>query len=231
MYNKVIKIKGDLKIMITEFDNELFNFVKEKEPRLKEYDLKIVYDNDITAGSLKANTKSKKAILKYNNKIYDKQIKNIIDTVLSKANYDYPLDVNIFIILHEIGHLHQYCMKSYNEICDLRVENKFKALDLLFMENDKERWNLYRNLPCEKYADNFAINFFTRYKKEIHNLLSKYLLKILVDEEHTGLKSLPRCTTTKEYKRVNMPCVKKEKEVGIKYSKLKKLRNDNYLMK
>ena len=217
--------------MITEFYNELFNFVKEKEPRLKEYDLKIVYDNDITAGSLKANTKSKKAILKYNNKIYDKQIKNIIDTVLSKANYDYPLDVNIFIILHEIGHLHQYCMKSYNEICDLRVENKFKALDLLFMENDKERWNLYRNLPCEKYADNFAINFFTRYKKEIHNLLSKYLLKILVDEEHTGLKSLPRCTTTKEYKRVNMPCVKKEREVGIKYSKLKKLRNDNYLMK
>ena len=217
--------------MITEFYNELFNFVKEKEPRLKEYDLEIVYDNDITAGSLKANTKSKKAILKYNNKIYDKQIKNIIDTVLSKANYDYPLDVNIFIILHEIGHLHQYCMKSYNEICDLRVENKFKALDLLFMENDKERWNLYRNLPCEKYADNFAINFFTRYKKEIHNLLSKYLLKILVDEEHTGLKSLPRCTTTKEYKRVNMPCVKKEREVGIKYSKLKKLRNDNYLMK
>ena len=217
--------------MITEFYNELFNFVKEKEPRLKEYDLKIVYDNDITAGSLKANTKSKKAILKYNNKIYDKQIKNIIDTVLSKANYDYPLDVNIFIILHEIGHLHQYCMKSYNEICDLRVENKFKALDLLFMENDKERWNLYRNLPCEKYADNFAINFFTRYKKEIHNLLSKYLLKILVDEEHTGLKSLPRCTTTKEYKRVNIPCVKKERGVGIKYSKLKKLRNDNYLIK
>ena len=231
MYNKIIKIKGDLKIMITEFYNELFNFVKEKEPRLKEYDLKIVYDNDITAGSLKANTKSKKAILKYNNKIYDKQIKNIIDTVLSKANYDYPLDVNIFIILHEIGHLHQYCMKSYNEICDLRVENKFKALDLLFMENDKERWNLYRNLPCEKYADNFAINFFTRYKKEIHNLLSKYLLKILVDEEHTGLKSLPRCTTTKEYKHVNIPYIKKEREVGIKYSKLKKLRNDNYLIK
>ena len=217
--------------MITEFYNELFNFVKEKEPRLKEYDLEIVYDNDITAGSLKANTKSKKAILKYNNKIYDKQIKNIIDTVLSKANYDYPLDVNIFIILHEIGHLHQYCMKNDIEICGLRVENQFKALDLLFMENDKERWNLYRNLPCEKYADNFAINFFTRYKKEIHNLLSKYLLKILVDEEHTGLKSLPRCTTTKEYKRVNMPYIKKEREVGIKYSKLKKLRNDNYLMK
>ena len=217
--------------MITEFYNELFNFVKEKEPRLKEYDLEIVYDNDITAGSLKANTKSKKAILKYNNKIYDKQIKNIIDTVLSKANYDYPLDVNIFIILHEIGHLHQYCMKNDIEICDLRVENQFKALDLLFMENDKERWNLYRNLPCEKYADNFAINFFTRYKKEIHNLLSKYLLKILVDEEHTGLKSLPRCTTTKEYKRVNIPCVKREKEIGIKYSKLKKLRNDNYLIK
>ena len=217
--------------MITEFYNELFNFVKEKEPRLKEYDLEIVYDNDITAGSLKANTKSKKAILKYNNKIYDKQIKNIIDTVLSKANYDYPLDVNIFIILHEIGHLHQYCMKSYNEICDLRVKNQFKAWDLLFIKDGKERWDLYRNLPCEKYADNFAINFFTRYKKEIHNLLSKYLLRILVNEEHTGLKSLPRCTTTREYKRVNIPCVKREKEVGIKYSKLKKLRNDNYLMK
>ena len=37
--------------MITEFYNELFNFVKEKEPRLKEYDLKIVYDNDITAAN------------------------------------------------------------------------------------------------------------------------------------------------------------------------------------
>ena len=158
-------------------------------------------------------------------------MKNAIDTVLIKANYDYPLDVNIFIILHEIGHLHQYCMKNDIEICDLRVENQFKALDLLFMENDKERWNLYRNLPCEKYADNFAINFFTRYKKEIHNLLSKYLLKILVDEEHTGLKSLPRCTTTREYKHVNIPYIKKEKEIGIKYSKLKKLRNDNYLIK
>ena len=217
--------------MITEFYNELFNFVKEKEPRLKEYDLKIVYDNDITAGSLKANTKSKKAILKYNNKIYDKQIKNIIDTVLSKANYDYPLDVNIFIILHEIGHLHQYCMKNKEDILSIKTENQFKMWDLLFVKNDKEKWNLYRNLPCEKYADNFAINFFTRYKKEIHNLLSKYLLKILVNEEHTGLKSLPRCTTTKEYKRVNIPYIKKEREVGIKHSKLKKLRNDNYLIK
>ena len=217
--------------MITEFYNELFNFVKEKEPRLKEYDLEIVYDNDVTAGLLKANTKSKKAILKYNNKIYDKQIKNIIDTVLSKANYDYPLDVNIFIILHEIGHLHQYCMKNKEDILSIKTENQFKMWDLLFVKNDKEKWNLYRNLPCEKYADNFAINFFTRYKKEIHNLLSKYLLKILVNEEHTGLKSLPKCTTTREYKRVNMPYVKKEREVGIKYSKLKKLRNDNYLMK
>ena len=180
---------------------------------------------------LKIDHESKKATLKYSNSIYCGQMKNAIDTVLIKANYDYPLDVNILVILHEIGHLHQYCMKSYNEICGLRVENQFKALDLLFMENDKERWNLYRNLPCEKYADNFAINFFTRYKKEIHNLLSKYLLKILVDEEHTGLKSLPRCTTTKEYKRVNIPYIKKEREVGIKYSKLKKLRNDNYLMK
>ena len=217
--------------MITEFYNELFNFVKEKEPRLKEYDLEIVYDNDVTAGLLKIDHESKKATLKYSNSIYCGQMKNAIDTVLIKANYDYPLDVNILVILHEIEHLHQYCMKNDIEICDLRVENQFKALDLLFMENDKERWNLYKNLTCERYADNFAINFFIRYKKEIHNLLSKYLLKILVDEEHTGLKSLPRCTTTKEYKHVNMPCVKKEKEVGIKYSKLKKLRNDNYLMK
>ena len=35
----------------------------------------------------------------------------------------------------------------------------------------------------------------------------------------------------KEYKHVNIPYIKKEREVGIKYSKLKKLRNDNYLMK
>ena len=218
--------------MITEFYNELFNFVKEKEPRLKEYDLEIVYNNnEESVGSLKINFESKKATLEYNNKIYYEEMKNIIDTVLIKANYDYPLDVNILVILHEIGHLHQFCMKNDNEICGLRVENQFKAWDLLFANNDKERWNLYRELPCEKYADNFAINLFTRYKKEIHNLLSKYLLKILVDEEHTGLKSLPRCTTTKEYKRVNIPCVKREKEIGIKYSKLKKLRNDNYLMK
>ena len=218
--------------MITEFYNELFNFVKEKEPRLKEYDLEIVYDNNMdTVGLLKLDFEGKKATIEYNNNLYNEEIKNVIDTVLIKANYDYPLDINILIILHEIGHLHQFCMKSYNEICDLRVKNQFKAWDLLFANNDKERWNLYRELPCEKYADNFAINLFTRYKKEIHNLLSKYLLKILVDEEHTGLKSLPRCTTTREYKRVNIPCIKREREVGIKYSKLKKLRNDNYLMK
>lgn len=219
--------------MVTEFYNELFNFVKEKEPRLKEYDLEIVYNNNDkdSVGSLKLDFEGKKATIEYNNNLYNEEIKNVIDTVLIKANYDYPLDINILVILHEIGHLHQFCMKSYNEICDLRVKNQFKAWDLLFANNDKERWDLYRNLPCEKYADNFAINFFTRYKKEIHNLLSKYLLKILIDEEHTGLKSLPRCTTTKEYKRVNIPCVKREREVGIKYSKLKKLRNDNYLMK
>lgn len=216
--------------MITEFYNELFNFVKEKEPRLKEYDLEIVYDNDVI-GSLKLDHENKKATLKYSNNIYCGQMKNAIDTVFSKANYDYPLDVNILVILHEIGHLHQYCMRSYNEIYNLRIREEFQAWDLFFVNNEKKRWDLYRNLPSEKYADNFAINFFTRYKKEIHNLLSKYLLKILVDEEHTGLKSLPRCTTTREYKRVNIPCVKREREVGIKYSKLKKLRNDNYLMK
>lgn len=216
--------------MITEFYNELFNFVKEKEPRLKEYDLEIVYSNDVI-GSLKLDPENKKATLNYNNNIYCGQMKNAIDTVFNKANYDYPLDINILIILHEIGHLHQYCMRSYEEIYGLRMREQFKAWDLFFVNNEKERWDLYRNLPSEKYADNFAINFFTRYKKEIHNLLSKYLLKILVDEEHTGLKSLPRCTTTREYKRVNIPCVKREREVGIKYSKLKKLRNDNYLMK
>lgn len=216
--------------MITEFYNELFNFVKEKEPRLKEYDLEIVYDNDVI-GSLKLDHENKKATLKYSNNIYCGQMKNAIDTVFSKANYDYPLDVNILVILHEIGHLHQYCMRSYKEICNLRIREEFKAWDLFFVNNEKERWDLYRNLPSEKYADNFAIDLFKRYKKEIHNLLSKYLLKILVDEEHTGLKSLPRCTTTREYKRVNIPCVKREREVGIKYSKLKKLRNDNYLMK
>lgn len=216
--------------MITEFYNELFNFVKEKEPRLKEYDLEIVYNNDVI-GSLKLDHENKKATLKYSNNIYCGQMKNAIDTVFSKANYDYPLDVNILVILHEIGHLHQYCMRSYKEICNLRIREEFKAWDLFFVNNEKERWDLYRNLPSEKYADNFAIDLFKRYKKEIHNLLSKYLLKILVDEEHTGLKSLPRCTTTREYKRVNMPYVRKEKEVGMKYSKLKKLRNDNYLMK
>ena len=217
--------------MITEFYNELFNFVKEKEPRLKEYYLEIVYDNDVTAGLLKIDHESKKATLKYSNSIYCGQMKNAIDTVLIKANYDYPLDINILVILHEIGHLHQYCMRSYNEIYELRMRDQFKAWDLFFVNNEKERWDLYRNLPSEKYADNFAINLFTRYKKEIHNLLSKYLLKILVDEEHTGLKSLPRCTTTRDYKRVNIPCIKREREVGIKYSKLKKLRNDNYLIK
>lgn len=216
--------------MITEFYNELFNFVKEKEPRLKEYDLEIVYSNDVI-GSLKLDPENKKATLNYNNNIYCGQMKNAIDTVFNKANYDYPLDINILIILHEIGHLHQYCMRSYEEIYGLRMREQFKVWDLFFVNNEKERWDLYRNLPSEKYADNFAINFFTRYKKEIHNLLSKYLLKILVDEEHTGLKSLPRCTTTREYKHVNIPCVKREREVGIKYSKLKKLRNDNYLMK
>lgn len=230
MYNKVIKIEGDLKIMITEFYNELFNFVKEKEPRLKEYDLKIEYSDDVT-GSLKLDVENKKATLKYNNDIYYEEMKNIIDTVFNKANYDYPLDVNILIILHEIGHLHQYCMRSRKEIFNIKMKNQLQVWDLLFMENNKEKWDLYRNLPCERYADNFAINLFTRYKKEIHNLLSKYLLKILVNEEHTGLKSLPRCTTTREYKHVNIPCVKREREVGIKYSKLKKLRNDNYLIK
>ena len=216
--------------MITEFYNELFNFVKEKEPRLKEYDFKIEYSDDVT-GSLKLDPENKKATLEYNNNIYDEEMKNIIDTVFIKANYDYPLDVNILVILHEIGHLHQYCMRNKEDIFNIKIENQIKAFKLIFVKNDKERWNLYRNLPCEKYADNFAINFFTRYKKEIHNLLSKYLLKILVDEEHTGLKFLPRCTITKEYKHVDMPCVKREREVGIKYSKLKKLRNDNYLMK
>ena len=216
--------------MITEFYNELFNFVKEKEPRLKEYDLEIVY-SESTTGSLELDPENKKATLKYNNNIYYEEMKNVIDTVFNKANYDYPLDANILIVLHEIGHLHQYCMKSKKEIFNIKMKNQLQVWDLLLMENNKERWDLYRNLPCEKYADNFAINLFTRYKKEIHNLLSKYLLKILVDEEHTGLKSLPRCTTTKEYKHVNIPYVKKEREVGIKYSKLKKLRNDNYLFK
>lgn len=216
--------------MITEFYNELFNFVKEKEPRLKEYDLKIEYSDDVT-GSLILDIENKKATLKYNNNIYYEEMKNVIDTVFNKANYDYLLDVNILIILHEIGHLHQYCMKSRKEIFNIKMKNQLQVWDLLFMENNKEKWDLYRNLPCEKYADNFAVNLFTRYKKEIHNLLSKYLLKILVNEEHTGLKSLPRCTITKEYKHVNIPCIKREREVGIKYSKLKKLRNDDYLIK
>lgn len=216
--------------MITEFYNELFNFVKEKEPRLKEYDLKIEYSDDVT-GSLILDIENKKATLKYNNNIYYEEMKNVIDTVFNKANYDYLLDVNILIILHKIGHLHQYCMKSRKEIFNIKMKNQLQVWDLLFMENNKEKWDLYRNLPCEKYADNFAVNLFTRYKKEIHNLLSKYLLKILVNEEHTGLKSLPRCTIIKEYKHVNIPCIKREREVGIKYSKLKKLRNDDYLIK
>lgn len=74
----------------------------------------------------------------------------------------------ILRVLHELGHYVDYSNKevsgefeSYNE------QDKERRLALEFMDDIKDTWKAYREIPAEAFADKFAVEFMIKYFPEL----------------------------------------------------------------
>ena len=93
-----------------------------------------------------------------NNYFYDRVNNNWIYAVLPDAN-------EIIALLHEIGHI-KY-MELYGSIKN-KPYKEVQEKEYLTLEQGLKA---YREIPTEKYADEFAINFINKYAAELTNLL------------------------------------------------------------
>ena len=91
-------------------------------------------------------------------------------------NNKYGLNLNgsdiktnmIFTALHELGHHIDYSNKKdaneYDSYVELNLNQKKEIND---MEYGPKCWQAYREVPCEEFADKFAIDFMIKHYPEL----------------------------------------------------------------
>ena len=77
----------------------------------------------------------------------------------------------IFVLLHEVGHWHDY-------------HERRKWYDQNFTDDTRETEEEYRQRPCEKSADGYALDHFEDAWNELNNSLFRGLMEPLKRVEH-----------------------------------------------
>ena len=74
----------------------------------------------------------------------------------------------IFTVLHELGHYVDYSNKEVSgEIESYEQQDKERRLALDEIEDIREAWKAYRELPAEAFADKFAVDFMIKHFPEL----------------------------------------------------------------
>lgn len=85
--------------------------------------------------------------------------------------YDF---LEVFNLLHEIGHSLQSSKDKYN--------NEYKIYKNKTYKDNKEAYTIYRNLTLEKDADLFASNFIKNHKFEIWSIMNNISINEAIEE-------------------------------------------------
>lgn len=74
----------------------------------------------------------------------------------------------IFTVLHELGHYVDYSNKEVSgEFESYEQQDKERRLALDEIEDIREAWKAYRELPAEAFADKFAVDFMIKHFPEL----------------------------------------------------------------
>lgn len=147
-------------VTIEEYKRFL-NFVLERVPELKKYNI------NIKSGRFSMYQVDKKNVyieVEENlDKEFDNFLKKYLPKFVNKDIYWFNFFVNeYFCFLHELGHIFDYDKDS-----DIVSHNMYKEHKEKIYNNYEAAYTFYRNIPVEKKADQFAIQFINEYFYEI----------------------------------------------------------------
>lgn len=107
----------------------------------------------------------------WSNFMYD-YLKNVLD--LDSNKYMFYDFLEVFNLLHEIGHSLQNNKDKYND--------EYKVYKSKTYKDNKEAYTIYRNLTLEKDADLFASNFIKKHKFEIWSIMNDISINEAIEE-------------------------------------------------
>lgn len=107
----------------------------------------------------------------WSNYMYD-YLKSNLD--LDPNKYMFYDFLEVFNLLHEIGHSLQSSKDKYN--------NEYKIYKSKIYKNNKEAYTIYRNLTLEKDADLFASGFIKDHKFEIWSIMNDITVDEAIEE-------------------------------------------------
>lgn len=102
----------------------------------------------------------------------DKYLKNQLD--LDPSKYMFYGFLEVFSLLHEIGHSLQNDKSKYNKEYVNYKEKVYSSYE--------EAYTIYRNLSLEKDADKFASNFMKDHKYEIWSIMNDITFAEAIEE-------------------------------------------------
>jgi hypothetical protein len=91
--------------------------------------------------------------------------------VLKEKGYDLDIGINVFYLLHELGHIKTY--KNYGTKRKAILNDYYKKIDELNENDFVKRLRLYKNIKMEKDADLFAYLFYKNYYKVVKDFDNK----------------------------------------------------------
>lgn len=101
---------------------------------------------------------------------HDVEFVPIMNDLLKSAGIKYsPEAAEVFIILHEFGHAYELYVKYGKDVTRYVQAKQKRDSDiyrLKFLERDEQQW-AYRQVPCEKEADDFAKKYIAEVLKEL----------------------------------------------------------------
>ena len=224
--------------MTNEFYEDLFRLVQEKEECLRYVKLEIKEDKyGYTKGNVITYINERKAVLIYsNNNLWSDDMKFIVNYISKGKHFRNIIYSNILIILHEFGHL--YLNFNIPKVVAMTLNGHHYSLcnKICRLNRHEECLKYYRKLPSEKYADEFAINFFEKYEDEIDKLTKKHLNNMLVSDNDKHKLKENRILTTANKIRYDRIIIKPKKQYieykrGFNDTKLKKLQDKRMLMR
>lgn len=144
----------------------LLHFVKERITELKDLDIQVITGNQFSTEKI-----CDYFVIDTIDRLSD--ILNLMTTKyfenrINQNIYYFENHFNeIFVLLHEIGHIVTRNLTSNTEI-----QQEYNSLKETTYSNNYEAFTVNRQLPVEVLADNFAIDFTNKYFYEIVEFLT-----------------------------------------------------------
>jgi transposase len=91
--------------------------------------------------------------------------------VLQEKGYNLDIGINVFYLLHELGHIKTY--KAYGKNKQKVLQDYYNKINELKEKSFVKRLRLYKNIKMERDADLFAYLFYKNFYKMVKDFDNK----------------------------------------------------------